>query len=460
MRKKYKRILGLTVTAAAAATAAVYFYYANFYRTHFHPDTVINGIDVSDMTVPEAKEAIREAVADYTFSIKEMDGVTETLTADDVGLAYDDGGEVDRFFASLSPYAWPFDGHRYRMKLDATFNTVKADRSIRALDCLTEGKYVKMENARLESLPSGLYTLKPEVDGNEVDPDALKEVLYQAIEERDTTVDIVNDVDCYVHPEVRSDDEALNRRLGQLNLYLGTNCTYPLGENGETLNAETVAPLLQDDGQNVTINEEAVNAMVDGWVEKYVTYGKSFLFPSAAGYDVTISSAGTYGWAFDGEELKADVLEAISTGAQGEQTVNFTHTGEGWSHHGMSDNFIEVSIIEQHVWLWNNGEIVAQCSCVTGLRGSRDTPTGCYTINNKYYKTTLGTMAVQGYEAHVDYFMGFKSGYGLHDARWRGSFGGNIYKYDGSHGCVNCPPSIMGTIYNNAWVGMPVIVYS
>ena len=460
MRKKYKGILAVTVTAAAAATAAVYFYYANFYKTHFHPDTWINGIEVSDLTVSEAKEEIREAVADYTFSIKEMNGVVETLTAEDVGLTYDDQGEVDRFFESRSPYAWPFDGHHYRLTLDATFNTVKADRSIKALDCVTEGKYVKMENARLESLPSGLYAMKPEVDGSEIDLEKLTDVVYEAVMERDTSVDIVNDTDCYVHPTVRSDDEALNRRLGQLNLYLSTNCTYPLGENGETLNVETVAPLLQDDGENVTLDVDAVYAMVDGWVEEYVTYGKSFTFPSAAGYDVTISSSGTYGWAFDGEELKADVVEAISTGAQGEREVNFTHTGEGWSHHGMSDNFVEVSIIEQHVWLWNNGEIVAQCSCVSGLKGYRDTVTGCYSVENKYYQTTLGSMATHGYEAHVDYFVGFYGGYGLHDARWRGSFGGSIYKYDGSHGCVNIPPSIMGTIYANSWVGMPVIVYS
>ena len=29
---------------------------------------------------------------------------------------------------------------------------------------------------------------------------------------------------------------------------------------------------------------------------------------------------------------------------------------------------------------------------------------------------------------------------GLHDASWRGSFGGSIYQSNGSHGCVNLPP--------------------
>ena len=44
------------------------------------------------------------------------------------------------------------------------------------------------------------------------------------------------------------------------------------------------------------------------------------------------------------------------------------------------------------------------------------------------------------------------------DAKWRKKFGGNIYTYDGSHGCVNLPKDVAATIYANAYLGMPVIV--
>ena len=44
--------------------------------------------------------------------------------------------------------------------------------------------------------------------------------------------------------------------------------------------------------------------------------------------------------------------------------------------------------------------------------------------------------------------MPFNGGIGLHDASWRGSFGGTIYKNGGSHGCINLPYSKAQAIYN------------
>ena len=50
-------------------------------------------------------------------------------------------------------------------------------------------------------------------------------------------------------------------------------------------------------------------------------------------------------------------------------------------------------------------------------------------------------------------------GIGLHDANWRKTFGGTIYKTNGSHGCVNLPPAVAKTIYENISAGDPVLCY-
>ena len=47
----------------------------------------------------------------------------------------------------------------------------------------------------------------------------------------------------------------------------------------------------------------------------------------------------------------------------------------------------------------------------------------------------------------------------MHDANWRRSFGGEIYKTNGSHGCINLPPSMAGQIYQSVSEGFPVICY-
>ena len=48
----------------------------------------------------------------------------------------------------------------------------------------------------------------------------------------------------------------------------------------------------------------------------------------------------------------------------------------------------------------------------------------------------------------------------MHDAKWRSSFGGTIYKTGGSHGCINLPPSVAKTIFDNISAGTPVICYN
>ena len=55
--------------------------------------------------------------------------------------------------------------------------------------------------------------------------------------------------------------------------------------------------------------------------------------------------------------------------------------------------------------------------------------------------------------------MPFYDGQGLHDASWRYSFGGNIYVYNGSHGCVNMPPAAAQALYYEIEDGMAIVIY-
>jgi hypothetical protein len=55
--------------------------------------------------------------------------------------------------------------------------------------------------------------------------------------------------------------------------------------------------------------------------------------------------------------------------------------------------------------------------------------------------------------------MPFNGNIGLHDSTWRSTYGKNIYKTNGSHGCINLPPSAAAVIYENIEKGMPVICY-
>ena len=119
--------------------------------------------------------------------------------------------------------------------------------------------------------------------------------------------------------------------------------------------------------------------------------------------------------------------------------------------------FIEISIDQQHMWFYENGNLIVDTPVVTGNDdGDCDTPTGSYAIQSREEQTTL---VGEDYESYVDYWLGFNGGIGIHDASWRDDFGGDIYQGNGSHGCVNTPFDKVKTIYEHVEVGTPVYVY-
>ena len=110
------------------------------------------------------------------------------------------------------------------------------------------------------------------------------------------------------------------------------------------------------------------------------------------------------------------------------------------------------------MWFYKDGNTLVSTPVVTGdVSKGRGTPTGVYYI---LYKTTDYTLTGQGYESKVDYWLPFtQMGVGIHDSSWRNSYGGSIYTYDGSHGCVNTPKDAVETIYNNIQSTYPVVVH-
>lgn len=118
---------------------------------------------------------------------------------------------------------------------------------------------------------------------------------------------------------------------------------------------------------------------------------------------------------------------------------------------------MEVDIKNQKAYYYKNGKQLIATDIVTGnaARGM-NTPTGVYRLLNKVRDTYL---TGANYSSHVDYWMPFiGNSIGLHDADWRYSFGGSIYKTSGSHGCVNMPKSAAKQFFEQVSVGTPVIV--
>ena len=123
---------------------------------------------------------------------------------------------------------------------------------------------------------------------------------------------------------------------------------------------------------------------------------------------------------------------------------------------------VEVCIGEQMMYCYVGQNLMLASPCVTGLPGARATSVGRWKINSKERNRYLQGYNSNGtrYQSWVNYWMPFHGGQGLHDASWRGAFGGDIYTRSGSHGCVNLPPDIAAKLFDLVHVGTPVIVHN
>ena len=131
-----------------------------------------------------------------------------------------------------------------------------------------------------------------------------------------------------------------------------------------------------------------------------------------------------------------------------------------WGSYPSSDTRVEVSINDQTLWYIEDGKTIFSTPVVTGGPG-HGTDKGVFAVSYKATDVDLKGRNDDGskYSSHVDWWMPFNGDEGLHDADWRGSFGGNIYTYNGSHGCVNMPESAAARLFKKVDAGTIVIVY-
>ena len=459
MKKKIPQILlGIVAALIIISVSCAYTYGAVYFSNHFYPGTIINDIDVSNLTVDETRDLLDAELNSYSLLIIGKD-TKDILTAEDVGLAYvyymDDSDILEETMEQQNSIGWVFTNERASITLNRSYSEDKVNTAIESLSCLHPEEEQAPQDAYLD-YQDGKYVIVPEQSGNVVEKDDLSSAVLDAL---DTLASEISLDGMYPEADVKSDNEFLNLQADNANAILDADVTIASRVHSVKVDRDSIKSFLifQDDG-SVTLDRDVVfDWVMENITGPIYTMGIERTIETPSSGTVTVSG-GTYGyWVHSSDETTQLMEDLISDEQVEREPVWRVEENGSTSNDGVGDTYIDVNIDEQMVYVVKDGEIDYSTECVTGsVASGHDTPTGTYYVS---WKTTDWTMRT--YNSFVNYWMPIddSTGVGLHDATWRSSFGGSIYRSNGSHGCINLPLDAARYIYNNTDVGIPVIVH-
>lgn len=428
-------------------------------------DTNIGSIEIGLKTNKQVVEIFENKLNDYTYTLKLSDGNIKEYSINDIKSNIDSNSLYDKI-KELKKFKFIFGNNEQKIDL---LNIVEIDTT--KINNIFDSISVKEEN-QIESKDAYIsyseekksFEIVPEVYGN-ILVDNPSDLIIEPLNSYIETIDLV-ELGCYTAPSVLSSNEILLSNLEDYNSYKDVKITYIFGENNEVLDFSKfyswLVPNYLEDGLTLneekpfTFSDEGVNGFISELNKKYTTIGTAREFTTSTGETITITT-GDYGWILDRKKMSESVRNLLSTKTSETLDGIFSQKGALFGEKDYSNSYVEVSIDNQRVWMYVNGECIVDTPVVTGNVGrNMGTRKGIFSLT---YKTKNAVLRGADYETPVKYWMPFDGGIGLHDATWRGSFGGNIYKWNGSHGCVNMPLNAAKTVYENIDKSMPIIVW-
>jgi len=446
-----------------------------YFSTHFLPGTTLNNVDVSLQSVNDAKELIRSDVENYKLTLIEQDNKSETIKGRDIGFEAIISDRFDQLVNFSSGMAWVFelfennDHILDEDTLSYKYDNDLLDSEIDKLDCVSPDYPVEAKDAELV-LIDGAFTIVPEQEGNVADRAKLGDEIRTALESQIDSIDL-HECELYSQPKVYANDADLAARKSACDEIVNMTIRLSFGTSQEVADVDTISKWIdvksQGDGTyKLAPNEKAITEYVKYLADTYNTFSSPKLFVTHDGVSIEIPTS-YYGWLLDDEyaveELKK-ILEAKKS-VEIDLTDRSEESDKWWMRVAVAydinkyygNTYAEVSIDQQHMWMYVDGEVMLETDVVTGNPSyGNDTPKGAFRL---IYQERNATLKGPGYSTQVAYWMVFADDVGFHDATWQPYFGGDLYKWNGSHGCVNMPIDKAGELYELVFPGMPVFVY-
>ena len=410
---------------------------------------VVFCLDLSGLDTEQALAVLEQEADDYILSISAGADYL-ALGAWDLGL-YVDEAAYDAYVAALEAYG-SADGSAV-LRLGRAAET--ADYLNQKLSRPLRESSITYDSGAGEFIPVGGSS------GRSFSTSEIEALLTETVTAGYTNLSL-DSISTVRQPQVPTSDPALQYAAQVANSYLELDLTYTYEpDSGEfysqALYTDDLASFLTiGDDLSVYLDDYAIESYASVMASTYSasSYQDYFhgTYGSTVGYIVDY-----YGQSVDQASLAADIRYCLENGISGTRQAPYYASGST-NNMAYGGNYVEIDLDNQHLWVYRDGEMMVSCPIVSGCVAQGDmTPTGVFYVDDRDYDCEL---VGEDFLVFVDYWIGFWGSYGIHDASWRqGVFGGDIYLYNGSHGCANVPSDAAAQIYANTTLGMKVIVH-
>lgn len=484
-KRKIGIIAGIILGVIILITGSFLLYLHIYYGGRWYPGTTINGIDVSKLTLEDSKKKLTENFHNYELTVKARDGGTLVLRGKDLDYVVNSGSEWDKLYEEQHQSFVLFPKNKeYSIAYNVTYDDSKLQKRVKESQIILgseDYKIVEPASAHVEyDKTKKQYVCVAEIWGNKIQFQAFMQALKKALQEARPEIDIANREiypDVYELPRITSEDEELKKEISLCNNAALRFITWNMGEGvTEKITPNQISKWITCRNGKIRYDESAVEKWVEKFCMKYKTVGKTRMLKSHEKKKVrkVKVSGGDYGWQMDynktveqakkalKKKIDNSLTEAYIASPSDEnakaltmkQKVNYLNTAfkkdyENFEEDWDPENYTEVSISKQMVYVIRKGKVAFKCRCISGRpEPKRETPRGAFFI--KEHRRNY-TMRGEDYETFVKCWVRITwTGTGFHPATWQpwSRWNKDLYKTRGSHGCLNLQPADAEKIYS------------
>lgn len=458
--KKGLIITGVTLLGLGAA----YLTGVGYYSDRFVANTTFGTVDISNLTLVKAQEKLEEDINEREVVLMENDQEVARIKISDLKGEFNTESNLETVYKSQDPSVWVTSYFEEEAFEDVLTDQVTINPSNIELVLSEQG----LSNAEREAaVDAGIeynedegYFIESGQIGTQIDFDKLGASIVNAVQSNESSVDLE---DVYAEPVIDSQSDVLTSIMDTINDFSDIELTLQIAGDDLTLPKETIESWLYFDGNNqLVVDYELVFAYVSALNDEYATYNKNRQFTSTLQGEVTVPP-GILGWGIDVAYETQAIIDDLYAGVDvTREPATFSSGGNSNSADEIGGTYVEIDLTYQMMYLYVNGEMVLGTDIVSGQLGAETVP-GANAVNEMLTDTKLrgyNQFRETEYATPVSYWIRFDNqAQGIHDASWQGSYGGDVWTYAGSLGCINTPYWAVETIYNSVSYGTPVLVF-